>query len=155
MTKNKGAVPVASQQKGAADISIVRDRQKDSDRATRWRTVGCAQRYGDGIRFAILFGSLEGEYAISADSARRLLVENALEVPLWQLRSEAGPEPCGTAKRSRTRRMIVLDIPGAGREGALQLSSAHITAHWLRGEKTGVPVVAPPEPRLVAGGIPA
>ena len=151
MNAKVAATQEACKQEGAADNKIARTAHNGAVRG--WRTVGAARRFGDGLRFAVVCGPGEGEYAVEASDANRLLID-LFSVPLYEIDPQAGPVEVGRAKYSDSGRMILLDLPQyGGRHGAVQVSAMHICTHYLRGDRDPVPVVAPPEP--VPVGVPA
>lgn len=114
----------------------------------RWTTIGAARRFGDGIRIELVDGSA---YAVAAKDVEALIFEGDT-VPLQQIGDISEPFRCGEAYWSQSGRMILLSMPGSGGRGAVQISGAHMCAHFTRGDRKPVPVVRPPNtPALPAG----
>lgn len=153
MLKTTGAATQACKRTGTAAYG--NDAQTDKPRARRmagrnkWTTIGAARRFGDGIRIELVDG---GTYAIAAEDVSGLIYEGET-VPLFQIGDLSAPFRCGEAYWSQSGRMILLAVPGSGRHGAVQVSGAHMCAHFTRGETKPVAVIRPPEPPTLPAGV--
>ncbi len=113
----------------------------------KWSVVGSCRRKGDGLEIATVDGST---FAVRDVDAPALIVAGET-VPLYQTSDFSEPFRCGEVSWSQSGQMLMISGPGSGRYGAMQVSGAHIRAHYLRGEKRAVEVVRPPEPGLPKG----
>jgi len=112
--------------------------------AHKWPVVGAARRFWDGIAIEMVDGST---FAIAAHDVEALLFDHKT-VPIYQTSEISMPFRCGEAYVSTSKRMVLLGVPGACREGAAQVSLAHLAAHYRRGERRAVQVVRAPTPAL-------
>lgn len=107
-----------------------------------WRTIGTARRFGDGIRIEITIEPCVGTYAIERHTVAMLL-DDGFAVPVYQCSDLSAPFSCGKAKLATSRRMVLLELPGAPRGGAVQVSRVQLRDHYLKGSTAPVPVISP------------
>lgn len=113
----------------------------------KWTPIGTARRRGCGIEVEIPTGPFAGLFAIVRDDVGALLIGGE-DAPVWQRGAFCSSKPwkVGRAHWSESGKMVLLELPGSGRYGAVQIVGTAILKHFLRGDRSPVNVVVPPDP---------
>jgi hypothetical protein len=112
----------------------------------RWTRIGSARRDdGGSIQIDLEFGPYPGVYQIGSSDTHDLLVL-AEQVPLTVYSPGTKRQALvGSARWSRSGRMLLLDLYGTSRSGACQIPGVQLVKHYVDRDNRPVDVVVPPE----------